>query len=50
LAVLAVSAKGLASRIGGADSALAGHVVWWAELVGAILVLAFGLLLLFAAL
>lgn len=50
LATLAVMAKGLAGRIGGADSALAGHVVWWAELVGAVFVLGFGLLLLIASL
>ncbi len=49
LATLAVMAKGLASRIGGADSALAGHIVWWAELLGAIAVLAFGILLLIAS-
>ncbi|MFN3401253.1 MAG: hypothetical protein ACK4Z4_13030, partial [Ferrovibrio sp.] len=50
LATLAVMAKGLAGRIGGADSALAGHIVWWAELVGAVFVLGFGLLLLIASL
>ncbi|MEQ8599223.1 MAG: DUF1007 family protein [Devosia sp.] len=50
LATLAVTAKGLAGRIGGADSALAGAVVWWAELAGAICVLGFGVLLLVASL
>lgn len=50
LASLAVAAKGLAGRIGGADSALAGHVLWWAELAGAIFVLGFGILLLMASL
>ncbi len=50
LATLAVMAKGLASRIGGAESALAGHVLWWAELLGAVAVLAFGILLLIASL
>ena len=50
LATLAVMAKGLASRIGGAESALAGHIVWWAELLGAVAVLAFGILLLIASL
>ena len=49
LATLAVMAKGLAGRIGGADSALTGHVVWWAELLGAVLVLGFGILLLIAS-
>jgi ABC-type uncharacterized transport system, permease component len=50
LASLAVLAKGLAGRIGGADSAIAGHVLWWAELLGAVSVLAFGVLLLIASL
>lgn len=50
LASLAVGAKGLASRLGGADSAFAQSLVWWAELAGAVFVLAFGLLLLFASL
>jgi ABC-type nickel/cobalt efflux system permease component RcnA len=49
LATLAVTAKGLAGRIGGADSALAGAIVWWAELVGALSVLGFGVLLLVAS-
>ncbi len=50
LASLAVLAKGLAARIGGAESALAGAIVWWAELLGAVAVLAFGVLLLIASL
>jgi nickel/cobalt exporter len=50
LATLAVSAKGLAGRIGGADSALAHNIVWWAELLGALCVLGFGVLLLVASL
>ncbi len=50
LATVAVMAKGLAARIGGAKSALAGIVVWWAELLGAVAVLAFGILLLIASL
>lgn len=49
LATIAVSAKGLARRIGGADSAMAGAVVWWAELGGAAAVLGFGVLLLIAS-
>lgn len=49
LASLAVGAKGLASRLGGTDSALARGIVWWAELVGAVLVLFFGVLLLLAS-
>ena len=50
LATLAVTAKGLAGRIGGADSVMAGRLVWWAELLGAVAVLAFGVVLLIAAL
>jgi len=50
LATLAVTAKGLAGRIGGADSAVARTIVWWAELLGAVCVLGFGLLLLVASL
>ena len=49
LATIAVGAKGLARRIGGADSAMAGAVVWWAELGGAAAVLGFGILLLIAS-
>jgi len=49
LATLAVTAKGLAGRIGGADSALAQTIVWWAELLGALAVLGFGVLLLLAS-
>lgn len=50
LASLAVGAKGLVSRMGGGESVVAQRVVWWAELAGAILVLAFGVLLLMASL
>lgn len=49
LASLAVGAKGLVSRLGGGESALARHLVWWAELTGAVLVLLFGVLLLMAS-
>ncbi|MEO5807319.1 DUF1007 family protein [Devosia sp.] len=49
LATLAVTAKGLARRIGGADNKLTAGVVWWAELLGAVLVLAFGVVLLIAS-
>lgn len=49
LATLAVMAKGLATRIGGTESRTAGHVLWWAELLGAIAVLGFGILLLIAS-
>lgn len=50
LATVAVTAKGLAGRIGGADSAMARTLVWWAELAGALVVLGFGILLLVASL
>jgi nickel/cobalt exporter len=50
LAVIAVSAKGLARRIGGADNPVTGAVVWWLELLGAVAVLGFGVLLLIASL
>lgn len=50
LATLAVTAKGLARRIGGADNPVTASVVWWVELLGAFAVLAFGVLLLIASL
>jgi len=50
LATLAVSAKGLALRFAGANGGLANGIVWWAELLGAVLVLGFGVLLLAASL
>ena len=50
LATIAVTAKGLARRIGGVDNKVTGALVWWAELVGAFAVLAFGVLLVIASL
>ena len=50
LATIAVTAKGLAGRIGGADNPVTAAVVWWLELLGAALVLTFGVLLLIASL
>lgn len=50
LATLAVTAKGLARRIGGADNQTTAAVVWWAELLGAFAVLGFGIVLLIASL
>lgn len=50
LATIAVTAKGLARRIGGADNPVTTAVVWWVELLGAVAVLAFGVLLLIASL
>ncbi|HEY8574875.1 MAG TPA: DUF1007 family protein [Devosia sp.] len=49
LATVAVTAKGLARRIGGVDNPVAAAVVWWAELAGAVAVLGFGVLLLAAS-
>ena len=50
LATLAVTAKGLARRIGGVDNPVTAAVVWWVELLGAVAVLAFGVLLVIASL
>ncbi len=50
LATIAVTAKGLAGRIGGVENPVTAAVVWWLELLGAALVLAFGVLLLIASL
>jgi nickel/cobalt exporter len=50
LATLAVTAKGLARRIGGVDNPVTAALVWWVELLGAVAVLAFGVLLLIASL
>lgn len=50
LATIAVSAKGLARRIGGVDNPATASVVWWVELLAALAVLAFGVLLLIASL
>ncbi|WP_354041355.1 DUF1007 family protein [Devosia sp. UYZn731] len=50
LATIAVTAKGLAQRIGGVDNPVMGALVWWAELLGAFGVLAFGVLLVIASL
>jgi nickel/cobalt exporter len=49
LASLAVGAKGLAGRLAGVDSPLAATVLWWLELVAAIAVFAFGVILLLAS-
>ncbi len=50
LATLAVTAKGVARRIGGVDNPVTGGIVWWVELLGAAAVLAFGVLLVIASL
>ncbi|MDB5613327.1 MAG: hypothetical protein JWQ22_980 [Devosia sp.] len=50
LATIAVTAKGLARRIGGADNPVTAAVVWWVELLAAVGVLCFGVLLVIASL
>lgn len=50
LATLAVTAKGLARKVGGIDNPVTAAAVWWVELLGAVAVLAFGVLLLIASL
>ncbi len=49
LATLAVSAKGLARRIGGIDNPAPTTILWWVELLGAFAVFLFGVLLLVAS-
>lgn len=49
LAVLAVGAKGFATRYLGAEGRLGSRLVWWAELAGALVVFAFGAVLLLAS-
>lgn len=50
LAAAAVGAKGLARTLAGADTPATVALMWWAELVGALAVLGFGLVLLAASL
>lgn len=50
LATAAVVGKGFAMRLAGTDSPLAHAVQWWAELVGALAVLGFGVMLVIASL
>lgn len=49
LAALAVGFKGLARGVAGADNKLTGALVWWAELLAAVGVFAFGVVLLLAS-
>ena len=49
LASLAVGAKGLAGRLAGVDSPLTATILWWLELLAAIAVFAFGVILLLAS-
>lgn len=50
LASLAVGLKGFARGMAGANGVIATNIVWWAELVGAVLVFGFGVVLLLASL
>jgi ABC-type nickel/cobalt efflux system permease component RcnA len=50
LAAHAVGAKGQARRLAGADHKVTGAIVWWVELLAAVAVLAFGVILLVASL
>jgi len=50
LATLAVTAKGMAARIGGVDNPVTARIVWWLELAAAVAVLGFGVVLLMASL
>lgn len=49
LAVLAVGAKGFATRYLGSEGKIGSRLVWWAELIGALVVFAFGAVLLLAS-
>lgn len=50
LASLAVGAKGLARKLLGSRGNIASGLIWWAELLGAMLVFALGIILLLASL
>jgi ABC-type nickel/cobalt efflux system permease component RcnA/ABC-type uncharacterized transport system substrate-binding protein len=50
LAAMAVGFKGLARGVAGADNKATGIIVWWAELLAAVGVFAFGIVLLLASL
>jgi len=50
LASIAVGAKGLARKLLGTREGFASGLIWWAELLGAMLVFAFGMILLLASL
>lgn len=49
LASVAVGAKGLARKLLGRREGLASGIIWWVELLGAMLVFAFGVILLLAS-
>jgi nickel/cobalt transporter (NicO) family protein len=50
LAVIAVYAKDLARRLAGGSGDFANALVWWAELAGAVIVFAFGVVMILASL
>jgi ABC-type nickel/cobalt efflux system permease component RcnA/ABC-type uncharacterized transport system substrate-binding protein len=50
LAALAVGAKGLARKVAGTDNPVTSALVWWVELLAAVAVLGFGVILLLASL
>lgn len=50
LAVIAVYAKDVARRLAGGSGAFANALVWWAELAGAVIVFAFGVVMVLASL
>lgn len=50
LAALAVYAKDVARRLAGGSGAFASALVWWAELAGAVIVFAFGVVMVLATL
>lgn len=49
LAALAVGFKGMARTIAGADNRITAAIVWWAELLAAVGVFAFGVVLVLAS-
>jgi ABC-type nickel/cobalt efflux system permease component RcnA len=50
LATIAVGFKGVAKRLAAADNKLTGAVLWWAELLAAVAVMAVGIVLVLASL
>ena len=50
LAVIAVYAKDVARRLAGGSGAFANALIWWAELAGAVIVFAFGAVMVLASL
>jgi len=50
LAAIAVYAKDVARRLAGGSGVFANALVWWAELAGAVIVFAFGVVMVLASL